>query len=65
MWEDVGRFPEGGVQVNGSFLDYIFSSKVKKIGGRIGMAKGIYLFHTYREWADNTRFGYKHLLKKN
>lgn len=64
-WEDVGRFREGGVQVNGSFLDYIFSSTVEKIGGRIGIAKGIYLFHTYREWADNVRMGYKHLLKNN
>lgn len=63
-WEDAGRFREGGVQVDGSFLDYIFSSTVEKIGGRIGIAKGIYMFHIYREWADNTRMGYKHLLKK-
>ena len=63
-WEDVGRFKEGGVQVNGSFLDYIFSSTVKKIGGKIGIAKGIYLFHTYREWEENVRFGYNHLIKQ-
>lgn len=62
-WEDVGRFKEGGVQVNGSFLDYLFSSTVKKIGGKIGIAKGVYLFHTYREWEENVRFGYNHLLK--
>jgi len=63
-WEDVGRFKEGGVQVNGSFLDCIFSSTVKKIGGKIGIAKGIYLFHTYREWEENVRFGYNHLIKQ-
>ena len=62
-WEDVGRFKEGGVQVDGSFLDYHFSSTVQKIGGKIGIAKGIYLFHTYREWENNVRFGYEHLLK--
>lgn len=64
-WEDVGRFREGGVQVNGSFLDFLFSRHVKKIGGKIGIAKGMYLFHIYREWADNVRFGYDHLIKKN
>jgi len=63
-WEDVGRFKEGGVQVNGSFLDYIFSSTVKKIGGKIGIAKGIYLFHIYREWEENVRFGYNHLINQ-
>jgi hypothetical protein len=62
-WEDVGRFKEGGVQVDGSFLDYLFSNKVKKIGGKIGVAKGIYLFHIYREWEENVRFGYNHILK--
>jgi len=54
-WEDVGRFKEGGVQVDGSFLDWHFSSSVERIGGRIGIARGIYLWHTYRDWADNTR----------
>lgn len=62
-WEDVGEFKEGGVQVHGSFLDFHFSSTVKKIGGKIGIAKGIYLFHTYREWANNVRLEYDHLIK--
>ena len=62
-WEDCGRFPEGGVQIKGSFIDYLFSRSVKHIGGKTGIAKGMYIFHTYREWADNVRMGYKHLIK--
>lgn len=63
-WEDVGRFKEGGVQVDGSFLDYIFSKKVQELGGKIGVANGIYLFHIYREWEEqSTRMAFSHLLK--
>ena len=63
-WEDVGRFKEGGVQIEGSFLDYIFSKKVHEMGGRIGVAKGIYMFHIYREWEkQSTRMAFSHLLK--
>jgi len=60
-WEDIGRFKEGGVAVNGSFLDYHFCKGVEKIGGKIGIAQGIYMFHVYREWAKNVRFGFEHL----
>lgn len=62
LWDDVGEFPEGGIHVNGEFLDYIFSKRTRRIGGRIGIAKGIYLFHIYREWLDNVRMGYTHIL---
>jgi len=60
-WEDVGRFHEGGIQINGSFIDFIFNEQVKKINGRIGIAPGIYLFHIYREWGQNVRMAQQHL----
>jgi hypothetical protein len=31
-----------------TFTDYDFWHKVVKHGGRVGIAKGIYLFHIYR-----------------
>lgn len=61
VWYDIGMFPEGGVQLNGSFVDYIVNEKVRKIGGKIGIAPGIYLFHIYRAWAANVRMGWQHI----
>jgi GT2 family glycosyltransferase len=61
-WEDIGRIPEGGVSIGGSFVDYIINERVRKIGGRIGIAPGIYLFHIYREWLENVRIGYNHIM---
>ena len=61
IWEDVGRFREGGIRINGSFLDYVFNEQVKKAGGKIGIAPGIYMFHIYREWGANVRMEQKHL----
>ena len=49
IWTKVGGFEEGGiVDKNYHFHDYNFSMKVKKAGGKIGIAKGIYVFHLYR-----------------
>jgi hypothetical protein len=47
-WKNVGGFVEGGIQINGSFIDYHFCKAVLKKGMKIGLAKGIYLFHYYR-----------------
>ena len=60
-WEDVGRFPEGGIQIRGSYLDYLFCKSVQKIGGKIGIAQGIYMFHLYRVWSNSVRHEQKHL----
>ena len=60
-WHDIGRIPEGGVQIKGSFVDYIINERVRKIGGRVGIAPGIYLFHIYREWAKDVRMGWQHI----
>lgn len=61
VWENVGRFPEGGIDYGGQFLDYYFSKKVLDLGYKIGLAKGIYIFHLYRHWEKNTRMGTGHL----
>lgn len=62
-WKQVGGFPEGGIQIKGHFFDYHFCKKVMQQRLRIGIAKGIYLFHYYRfEHKDDTRKAIAHLL---
>jgi len=48
LWLKVGKFPEGGIVIKGKFLDWWISDSVRKIRGKIGIAQGIYLWHTYR-----------------
>lgn len=60
LWTKVGGFPEGAIMIKGQFIDYIFSQKCIKTGARIGLAEGIYLFHTYR-WGKD-RKNKSHLL---
>jgi len=66
-WYKVGRFKEGAIQINGAFIDYIFSMAVRRGGMKLGIAKGVYVFHLYRAWVENTqhkntRTEYQHLL---
>ena len=66
-WLKVGRFKEGAIQIDGAFVDYIFSIEAKKRGLRLGIAKGLYIFHLYRAWVEetvhkSTRTEYQHLL---
>ena len=62
-WKQVGGFPEGGIQIQGHFFDYHFCKKVMQKRLRIGIAKGIYLFHYYRfEHGEDTRKAVAHLL---
>ncbi len=62
-WRQVGGFPEGGIQIQGHFFDYHFCKKVMQQRLRIGIAKGIYLFHYYRfEHGEDTRKAVAHLL---
>ena len=62
IWLKAGKFPEGGIEIKGHFIDYIFCKQVKKIRGKIGIAKGIYLFHYYRfDNGENTRTAIDHL----
>jgi hypothetical protein len=62
-WLQVGGFPEGGIQIKGHFFDYHFCKQIMKHRLRIGIAKGIYLFHYYRfESGQDTRRNISHLL---
>lgn len=42
-------------------FDTDFCNKIKKLGGKIGMAKGIYLFHDYRAGKENPKQNVSHL----
>jgi len=60
-WCNVGGFKENTVKA-----DMKFNQDVKKIGGKVGLMRGLYVFHGYRLW-ERTHKGsinsYKHLLK--
>lgn len=55
-WQKVGGFPEYDIT-----FDRVFSDKVIKAGGKIGIAKGLYLFHLYRWGEKNPQQSIKHL----
>lgn len=60
-WQKAGRFPEGGIILKGSFIDWHFSKAVARFG-TMGIAEGIYLIHLYRIEAKNTRTEKRHLI---
>lgn len=49
-WEKVGGFVENSI-----ICDTLFNKAVKNAGGKIGIIKGLYLFHCYRLWAKDYR----------
>lgn len=55
LWDKI-KFKEG---IN---FDIKFCEAVKKKGGRIGIMKGIYVYHDYRSWSKNPKTDKKHLL---
>jgi hypothetical protein len=57
VW-DKHRFQEGT-----ECFDTIFSNKILRMNGKIGLAKGLYLFHAYRTWSDDPKTDTKHLFK--
>lgn len=59
LWQKVGGFKENSIT-----FDKIFSNKVLKSGGKIGIATGLYLFHLYRWGQKNPEKSIKHLTKK-
>lgn len=63
-WLKAGKFKEGGIMIQGKFIDYYFSKDVAKVKGRLGIAEGIYLIHMYRMDAPNgeTRKDIKRLM---
>lgn len=59
VWSKVGGFVDE-VYKDGHFFDYHFCKGIKKAGGRIGIAKGIYIYHYCRYGKE--RGDFKHLL---
>lgn len=60
-WEKVGGFVE-----NHRMADVLFNKAVTKNGGKIGIAKGIYIQHNYRLPETNmkkAKTSYKHLVR--
>ena len=60
-WLRAGKFPEGGIRIDGKFIDYHFSKAVAKFG-KLGIAEGVYVLHLYRIEAENTRQATGHLI---
>jgi len=56
-WLEIGKVPEGGIVLRGAFVDYHICEAIYRLRLKIGIAKGIYLWHTYRLGLD----GQKHL----
>lgn len=61
IWEKAGKFPEP-ISVNGQFFDYLFSKQVQKVGGKIGIAQGVYLYH-FKRYGKNPR-DVRHLMNE-
>jgi hypothetical protein len=59
-WRKAGKFPEGGIEIKGKFVDYHFSKAVSKFA-KLGIAENVYLFHMYRWDAKDTRTEKSHL----
>lgn len=59
VWEKVGGFPENDIT-----FDRVFCSKVLKSGGKIGIAKGLYIFHLYRWGSEKPQNSINHLINK-
>jgi hypothetical protein len=61
LWDEI-KFEEGLTKTkNNIFVDADFSQTVLKKGKKIGLTKGLYLFHSYRLFSKDPR-NYNHLL---
>lgn len=56
MWNKV-RFKE-----KSHTFDTAFNNEVRRAGGRIGLMKGLYVYHLYRIWSDTPASEVKHLV---
>lgn len=61
LWQEIGGIPEGGISIDGKFFDWHLCDLAKKKGYKLGVAKGLYIFHMYRIEAQNPRTETKHL----
>lgn len=60
VWTEVGGFREGSIMFSDGLLDHIFWKSIQESRYKIGIAQGIYLWHTYR-W-DKDRRDKEHLI---
>lgn len=56
LWEDI-KFKENSI-----IFDKVFSREVIARGGKIGLAKGLYMLHLYRYGLKNPKLNINHLL---
>lgn len=59
-WEKVGGFDENNIQ-----FDMRFTDKVKRMGGKLGIMTGVYVFHLYRLWTNRPVGEISHLLRES
>lgn len=56
-WKSIGGFKENNIQ-----FDIQFSDEIRLKGCKLGVMKGVYVFHLYRMWSNkDARFDTKHL----
>lgn len=55
-WGDVGGFAERSLRFDSEFTD-----AVQRMGGKLGIMTGVYVFHLYRMWSDNPAWDVGHL----
>lgn len=58
VWKKI-KFKENNIG-----FDDAFSIGVKRIGGKLGVMTGLYVYHFYRGWSNEPKRDRKHLLKK-
>lgn len=58
VWEKVGGFVEDTLG-----FEWHFNFEARKMGFKVGLMKGIYVYHLYRSWSSNPKNDVKHLLK--
>lgn len=56
-WIRVGGFQESSIRLDSEFTD-----SVQAIGGKLGIMKGVYMFHLYRMWSPDPVYMINHLL---
>jgi len=56
-WEAVGGFVE-----DTPCFEWHFDFETRKMGFKVGLMKGIYIFHAYRLWSNHPKTDTKHLI---
>lgn len=48
------KFQDGIIGKDGAFIDWKFSNNILQSGGKIGILKGLFIYHLYRMWKKST-----------